>query len=61
MAVQYYSEHRVELAQALINAVEDVIYPIVESPNPNLCTSSSVRTAMFCETQLWQLRLVSLD
>lgn len=31
-AVQFYTECRVELAQAFINAVEDAIFRIVESP-----------------------------
>lgn len=31
-AVQFYAERRVELAQALIDAVEDAIFRIVESP-----------------------------
>jgi hypothetical protein len=31
-AVQFYTEHRVELAQAFINAVENAIFRLVESP-----------------------------
>lgn len=31
-AVQFYTESRIELAQAFINAVEDAIFRIVESP-----------------------------
>jgi toxin ParE1/3/4 len=31
-AVQYYSERRAELAQAFINAVEDAVYRVRESP-----------------------------
>nr|WP_199197372.1 type II toxin-antitoxin system RelE/ParE family toxin [Chroococcidiopsis sp. CCALA 051] len=31
-AVQYYAENRAEVAQAFINAVEDAIYRIRESP-----------------------------
>lgn len=31
-AVQYYAERRVELAQTFINAIEDAIYRIRESP-----------------------------
>lgn len=31
-AVQFYTERRVELAQAFINAVEDAIFRLVESP-----------------------------
>ncbi|MCY7381192.1 MAG: type II toxin-antitoxin system RelE/ParE family toxin [Microcoleus sp. CAN_BIN18] len=30
--VQFYTERRVELAQAFINAVEDAIFRLVESP-----------------------------
>jgi plasmid stabilization system protein ParE len=30
--VEFYAERRVELAQAFINAVEDAIFRIVESP-----------------------------
>jgi toxin ParE1/3/4 len=32
-AVEYYAQNRVELAQAFIDAVENAIFPIVESPN----------------------------
>jgi toxin ParE1/3/4 len=31
-AVQYYAEQRVEVSQAFINAVEDAVYRIRESP-----------------------------
>jgi plasmid stabilization system protein ParE len=31
-AVQYYTEQRVEVAQAFINAIEDTVYRIRESP-----------------------------
>ncbi|RUR75989.1 type II toxin-antitoxin system RelE/ParE family toxin [Chlorogloeopsis fritschii PCC 9212] len=31
-AVQYYTEQRVELAQAFINAIEDTVYRIRETP-----------------------------
>lgn len=31
-AVQYYSKRRTELAQAFINAVEDAVYRVRESP-----------------------------
>jgi toxin ParE1/3/4 len=31
-AVKYYSEQRVEIAQAFINAIEDAVYRIRESP-----------------------------
>ncbi|MBD1942344.1 type II toxin-antitoxin system RelE/ParE family toxin [Coleofasciculus sp. FACHB-712] len=31
-AVQFYAQSRVELAQAFINAVEDAIFRIIESP-----------------------------
>jgi plasmid stabilization system protein ParE len=31
-AVQYYTEQRIEVAQAFINAIEDTIYRIRESP-----------------------------
>jgi plasmid stabilization system protein ParE len=32
-AVQYYAEQRTEIAQAFINAIEDAIFRIKESPN----------------------------
>jgi toxin ParE1/3/4 len=32
-AVEFYSQRRVELAQAFINAVEEAIFRIVDSPN----------------------------
>ncbi|MGA7932441.1 MAG: type II toxin-antitoxin system RelE/ParE family toxin [Kovacikia sp.] len=31
-AVQYYTEQRVEVAQAFINSIEDTVYRISESP-----------------------------
>ena len=31
-AVEFYTERRVELAQAFINAVEDAIFRLIESP-----------------------------
>ena len=31
-AVQYYTEQRVEVAQAFINAIEDTVYRIREFP-----------------------------
>lgn len=31
-AVQYYTEQRVEVAQAFINSIEDAVYRINESP-----------------------------
>lgn len=31
-AVKFYAERRVELAQAFINAVEDAIFRIIQSP-----------------------------
>ena len=31
-AVQYYAEQRVEVAQAFIDAIEDAVYRIKESP-----------------------------
>lgn len=31
-AVQYYTEQRVEIAQAFINAIEDTVYRLKESP-----------------------------
>jgi plasmid stabilization system protein ParE len=31
-AVQYYKNQRVEIAQAFINAVEDAVYRIKQSP-----------------------------
>ncbi|WP_414545118.1 MULTISPECIES: type II toxin-antitoxin system RelE/ParE family toxin [Nostocaceae] len=32
-AVQYYAQQRAEIAQAFINAVENAVYQIRESPN----------------------------
>jgi toxin ParE1/3/4 len=32
-AVQYYAEQRTQVAQTFINAVEDAVYQIRESPN----------------------------
>ena len=43
-AVQYYTEQRIEIAQAFIDAIEDAVYRIRESPtryNPLLSLSEN--------------------
>lgn len=42
-SVQFYTERRVELAQAFINAVEDAIFRLVESPTRSPIARTSVR------------------
>jgi toxin ParE1/3/4 len=45
-AVQYYTGQRVEVAQAFINAVEDTLYRIRESPNRYAIFEEDVRRCM---------------
>ena len=45
-AVQYYSEQRAEVAQAFINAVEDAVYQIRESPNRSSLVDDNVRRCL---------------
>jgi plasmid stabilization system protein ParE len=45
-AVQYYTEHRVEVAQAFINAIEDAVYQIRESPVRYAAIDEDVRRCM---------------
>lgn len=45
-AVQYYTEQRVEVAQAFINAIEDTVYRIRESPASYAAIDEDVRRCM---------------
>ena len=45
-AVQYYTEQRVEVAQAFINAIEDTVYRIGESPTRYAAIDEDVRRCM---------------
>jgi toxin ParE1/3/4 len=45
-AVQYYTEQKVEIAQAFINAIEDTIYRIRESPTRYAAIDDGVRRCM---------------
>ena len=45
-AVQYFVEQRVELAQAFIDAIEDAIYRIRESPTRYIAIDQDVRRCM---------------
>lgn len=45
-AVQYYTEQRVEIAQAFINAIEDTVYRIRESPTRHAEIDEDVRRCM---------------
>jgi toxin ParE1/3/4 len=45
-AVQYYTEQRIEVAQAFINAIEDTIYRIRESPTGYAAIDDDVRRCM---------------
>jgi toxin ParE1/3/4 len=45
-AVQYYVEQRAEVAQAFIDAVEDAIYRIRESPTRYIVIDEDVRQCM---------------
>ncbi|CCI18585.1 MAG: type II toxin-antitoxin system RelE/ParE family toxin [Microcystis sp. M54BS1] len=45
-AVQYYTGQRVEVAQAFINAIEDTVYRIRESPTHYVVIDDAVRRCM---------------
>lgn len=45
-AVQYYTEQRAEVAQAFINAIEDAVYRIRESPTRYVAVDEDVRRCM---------------
>lgn len=45
-AVKYYTEQRVELAQAFINAIEDTVCRIRESPTRYTAIGEDVRRCM---------------
>ncbi len=45
-AVQYYAEQRVEIAQVFINAIEDAVYRIRESPERYVVIDEDVRRCM---------------
>ncbi|NEQ99409.1 MAG: type II toxin-antitoxin system RelE/ParE family toxin [Cyanothece sp. SIO2G6] len=45
-AVQYYTERRVEVAQAFINAIEDAVYRIREAPTRYAVIDEDVRRCM---------------
>jgi toxin ParE1/3/4 len=45
-AVQYYTEQRVEVAQAFIDAIEDTVYRIRESPTRYVAVDDEVRRCM---------------
>ena len=45
-AVQYYTEQRVEVAQAFIDAIEDTVYRIRESPARYVAVDEEVRRCM---------------
>ena len=45
-AVQYYTEQRVEVAQAFINEIEDTVYRIKEAPIRYAAIDEDVRRCM---------------
>lgn len=45
-AVRYYTEQRAEVAQAFINAIEDAVYRIRESPTRYVAVDEDVRRCM---------------
>jgi toxin ParE1/3/4 len=45
-AVQYYKNQRVEIAQAFINAVEDAVYRIKQSPKRYIVIDEDIRRCM---------------
>lgn len=45
-AVQYYTEQRIEVAQSFIDAIEDTVYRIRESPTRYIVIEEDVRRCM---------------
>jgi toxin ParE1/3/4 len=45
-AAQYYTKQRVEIAQAFIDAVEDAVYRIRESPTRYIVIDEDIRRCM---------------
>ncbi|MEM9767238.1 MAG: type II toxin-antitoxin system RelE/ParE family toxin [Cyanobacteria bacterium P01_D01_bin.71] len=45
-AIQYYTKQRVEVAQAFINAIEDAVYRIQESPTRYAAIDEDIRRCM---------------
>ncbi|MEH1791988.1 MULTISPECIES: type II toxin-antitoxin system RelE/ParE family toxin [unclassified Nostoc] len=45
-AVNFYAERRVELAQAFINAIEDTIFRIIQSPNRWAIVEENIRRCL---------------
>lgn len=45
-AVQYYAEQKAEVAQAFINAIENIVYRIQESPTRYAAIDEDVRRCM---------------
>jgi plasmid stabilization system protein ParE len=45
-AVQYYTEQRIEVAQAFINSIEDTVYRIREAPTRYAAIYDDVRRCM---------------
>lgn len=45
-AVQYYTQQRAEVVQAFINAIEDAVYRIRESPTRYVAVDEDVRRCM---------------
>jgi plasmid stabilization system protein ParE len=45
-AVQYYQKQRIEVAQSFIDAIEDAVYRVRESPNRYIVIDEDVRRCM---------------
>jgi plasmid stabilization system protein ParE len=52
-AVQYYTEQRIEVAQAFINAIEDTVYRIRDSPTRYAVIEDDVRRCLCAKVSLW--------
>lgn len=52
-AVQYYAEQRVEVAQAFIDAIEDAVYRLRESPTRYSAIDEDVRRCYDAQISLW--------
>ncbi len=60
-AVQFYAQNRVELAQAFINAVEDAIFRIIESPTRWRIIGEDIRRCLTRKFPYGILYTIELD
>jgi len=60
-AIQYYAEQRVDLAQAFIDAVENAVYRLRESPNRYPFVAADIRRCLVRKFPYSILYMVEAD